>query len=37
VYKIFTADCPLIERTISTHSLDSLLEELRVRQNCECN
>jgi hypothetical protein len=35
VYKIFTADCPLIERTISTHSLDSLLEELRVRQNCE--
>ncbi|AFZ01552.1 hypothetical protein [Calothrix sp. PCC 6303] len=37
VYKIFTADCPLIERTISTHSLDRLLEELRVRQNCECN
>jgi hypothetical protein len=35
VYKIFTADCPLIERTISTHSLDRLLEELRVRQNCE--
>jgi hypothetical protein len=37
VYKIFTADCPLIERTISTHSLDSLLEELRVRQNCDRN
>jgi hypothetical protein len=37
IYKIFTADCPLIERTISTHSLDSLLEELRVRQNCDRN
>jgi hypothetical protein len=37
VYKIFTADCPLIERTISTHSLDKLLEDLRIRQNCECN
>ncbi|WP_211293338.1 hypothetical protein [Brunnivagina elsteri] len=37
VYKIFTADCPLIERTISTHSLDKLLEELRAKQNCDCN
>jgi hypothetical protein len=35
VYKIFTADCPLIERTVSIHSLDSLLEDLRARQNCE--
>jgi hypothetical protein len=37
VYKIFTADCPLIEKIVSTYSLDRLLEELRVRQNCECN
>jgi hypothetical protein len=37
VYKIFTADCPLIERTVSIHSLDKLLEDLRIRQNCECN
>jgi hypothetical protein len=37
VYKIFTADCPLIEKTVSNYSLDRLLEELRVRQNCECN
>ncbi|PAX51991.1 hypothetical protein [Brunnivagina elsteri] len=37
VYKIFTAECPLIERTISIHSLDKLLEDLRARQNCECN
>jgi hypothetical protein len=31
VYKIFTADCPLIERTVSIHSLDKLLEDLRIR------
>jgi hypothetical protein len=37
VYKIFTADCPLIERTISSHSLDKLLEDLRARQNCDRN
>jgi hypothetical protein len=37
VYKIFTTDCPLIEKTVSTYSLDKLLEELRVKQNCECN
>jgi hypothetical protein len=35
VYKIFTAECPLIERTISSHSLDNLLEDLRARQNCD--
>jgi uncharacterized protein YktB (UPF0637 family) len=35
VYKIFTADCPLIEKTVSTYSLDKLLEELRFKQNCE--
>ncbi|MFH7029355.1 MAG: hypothetical protein ACHBN1_29180 [Heteroscytonema crispum UTEX LB 1556] len=37
VYKIFTADCPLIEKTVSTYSLDKLLEELRFKQNCKCN
>ncbi len=37
VYKIFTADCPLIEKTVSIYSLDKLLEELRFKQNCKCN
>jgi hypothetical protein len=31
LYKIFTAECPLIERTISSHSLDNLLEDLKTR------
>ncbi len=37
IYKIFTTDCPLIEKTVSVHSLDRLLEDLRARQNCDCN
>jgi hypothetical protein len=30
LYKIFTAECPLIERTISSHSLDNLLKDLKT-------
>ncbi|MBD2606973.1 hypothetical protein H6G81_21160 [Scytonema hofmannii FACHB-248] len=37
IYKIFTTDCPLIEKTVSVHSLDKLLEDLRARQNYDCN
>ncbi|GAX45638.1 hypothetical protein NIES4075_66590 [Tolypothrix sp. NIES-4075] len=37
IYKIFTTDCPLIEKTVSAHSLDKLLEDLRARQNYDCN
>ncbi|BAZ40606.1 hypothetical protein NIES4101_65670 [Calothrix sp. NIES-4101] len=37
IYKVFTTDCPLIEITISVHSLDKLLDDLRARQNCDHN
>lgn len=37
VYAVFTADCPLIERIVSIHSLDRLLEDLRARLKCDFN